>query len=181
MWTPVAPRSYPPFYEHAGLGWTLGHYEGWKTVSHGGGGFGWTDFLILLPEKKCAAVILCNEESSARENIVLAVVDALLGREPQPGLVSWMIPISQALQAGGIQAAYDCQAVVKADGGEGYLYEAYELIPLVYQLVSAGNRTLAIEVLKLNLQAFSDHIASRQFLTRLVETESEHHASSQKP
>ena len=24
MWAPVAPRSYPPFYEHAGLGWTLG-------------------------------------------------------------------------------------------------------------------------------------------------------------
>lgn len=88
MWTPAAPRNYPPFYEHAGLGWTLGHYEGWKTVSHGGGGFGWTDFLIMLPEKNCGAVISCNEESSARENIILAVVDTILNREPQAGPVS---------------------------------------------------------------------------------------------
>ena len=42
MWTPVAKRGYPPFYEDHGLGWTLGHFDGVKTVSHGGGGFGWT-------------------------------------------------------------------------------------------------------------------------------------------
>jgi CubicO group peptidase (beta-lactamase class C family) len=173
MWTPVAPRNYPPFYEHAGLGWTLGHYEGWQIVSHGGGGFGWTDFLILMPDMKCAAVILCNEESSARENIILAVVNAMLGREPQAGLVSWMIPISRALQAGGIHAAYNCHAEINESGGDGYLFDAYELIPLVYQLVSAGKMDLAIEVLKLNLHAFPKHEASRQLLTRLVEKGSE--------
>ncbi len=167
MWSAVAPRNYPPFYEGAGLGWTLGQYQGWKTVSHGGGGFGWTDFLILLPEMKCAAVILCNEESSARENTILAVVDAMLGREPQPGPVSWMIPISRALEAGGIQAAYDCYAEIKAKDGMGCLFDAYELENLVYQLISAGKRDLGIEVLKLNLEAFPDHEHSRQLLSRL--------------
>jgi CubicO group peptidase (beta-lactamase class C family) len=174
MWTPVAPRSYPPFYEHAGLGWTLGHYEGWKTVSHGGGGFGWTDFLILLPEKKLGAVILCNEESSARENIILAVVDAMLDREPQAGLVSWMIPINRALQAGGIQAASNCYAEILESGGAGYLFDSYELIPLVYQITSAGKIDLAIEVLKLNLQAFPDHEGSRRLLSRLLHKENGH-------
>jgi hypothetical protein len=100
MWTPVAPRNYPPFYEHAGLGWTLGHYEGEKTVCHGGAGFGLTAFLILLPEKKRGAVILCNEESSAREQLDYSVVTAMLDREPQTGPVSWQISISRALQAG---------------------------------------------------------------------------------
>ena len=167
MWTPVAPRNYPPFYEHAGLGWTLGHYQRWKTVSHGGGGFGWSDFLILLPEKKCAAVILCNEQTSARENLILAVVDAMLDREPQAGPVSWMIPISRSLQEGGIQAAYDCFARMKESGGKGYLFEAFELIPLVWQIASAGKIDLAVEVLKLNLHAFPDHQDSRDLLTRL--------------
>lgn len=176
MWTPVAPRNYPPFYEHAGLGWTLGHYEGWKTVSHGGGGFGWTDFLILLPEKQCGAVILCNEESSARENIILAVVDAMLDREPQAGPVSWMIPISRALQDGGIQAAYDCYAEIKTSGGGGYLLDGYELIPLVYQLVSAGKVDLAMEVLRLNLHVFPDHAESHEFLSRLLNLESQRQA-----
>ncbi len=175
MWTPVAPRNYPPFYEHAGLGWMLGHYEGVKTVSHGGGGFGWTDFLILLPEKKRAAVILCNEESSARENTILAAVDTLLDRKPQAGPLSWMIPISQALQAGGIQAASDCCAEIKANGGKGYVFDEYELIPLVYQMVSAGKIDLAMEVLKMNLLAFPDHAESRQFLARLLERERKRH------
>jgi CubicO group peptidase (beta-lactamase class C family) len=172
MWTPIAPRNYPPFYEHTGLGWTLGHYEGWKTVSHGGGGFGWTDFLILLPEKNCGAVILCNEESSAHENIILAVVDAMLGREPQAGLVSWMIPISRALKAGGIREAYDCYAEVKESIGNGYLFDAHELIPLVYQIASVGKLDLAIEVLMLNLTAFPDHEYSHELLSRFLQRES---------
>ncbi len=168
MWTPVAPRNYPPFYEHAGLGWTLGHYEGVKTVSHGGGGFGWTDFLILLPERNCGAVILCNEESSARESIILAVVDAMLDREPRAGPISWMIPISQALQVGGIQAAYDCYSQIKGHMGEEYFLDSYELIPLVYQMLSAGKKDLAIEVLKLNLHVFPDHEGSLELLARLL-------------
>jgi CubicO group peptidase (beta-lactamase class C family) len=171
MWTPVAPRDYPPFYGHAGLGWTLGRYEGWKTVSHGGGGFGWTDFLILLPEKECGAVILCSEESSARENIILAVVDAMLGRAPQAGPISWMIPISQALQAGGIQAAYECAAKIIESRGMSYLFDAYELMPLVYQMAFARKTDLAIEVLKLNQQAFPEHEGSRQLLSRLMRIE----------
>lgn len=49
MWTPVAKWGFPPLYEDMGLGWTLGHFDGVKTVSHGGMGFGWTDFLTILP------------------------------------------------------------------------------------------------------------------------------------
>lgn len=84
-----------------------------------------------------------------------------------------MIPISRALQAGGIQAAYACYDEIKGRNGEGYLFDAHELFPLVYQIVSSKKIDLAIEVLKLNLHAFPDHAGSRQFLTRLVEKESE--------
>ncbi len=115
------------------------------------------------------AVILCNEESSARENTILAVVDAMLDRMPQVGQISWMIPISQTLQAGGVQAAYDCYIEIKESGGEGYLFDAYELVPLVYQIAAAGKTELAIEVLKLNLQAFPDHQGSRELLSRLLQ------------
>lgn len=76
MWTPAAKWGFPPLYEHTGLGWTLGHYDGVKTVSNGGGGFGWTDFLIMLPEKNCGAIILCNEQSSARGRTIRAVSTA---------------------------------------------------------------------------------------------------------
>ncbi len=167
MWTPVAPRNYPPFYEHTGLGWTLGHYGGLQTVSHGGRGFGWTDFLILLPEIRRGAVILSNEESSARESIVTAVVDIMLERIPEAGPVSWMIPISRALHTGGLRAAHDLCGEIIRIGGEGFLYKPGELISLAYQLVSAQKILLAIEVLRLNLEAFPDHQGTRQLLDRL--------------
>src|SRR5512136_2862308 len=100
-----------------GLGWNLGNYLGTKTVSHGGMGFGWTDFLVILPEKKQAAVILSVDESSAIYRIRRAVLDAMLGQMPQVNAVSWMVPISQALreggQGGGIEAAYARYAALK--------------------------------------------------------------------
>ncbi len=167
MWTPVAPRHYPPFYESAGLGWTIGHFEGVKTVSHGGGGFGWTAFFLLLPEKKRGAVILCNEESPARECTIQAVARVMLDHEPQAGAVSWMVPVCQALQEGGIRAAYARYAKLKASSPQEYVFDEDDLVSLTYQLVSAKKVDLAIDVLELNIHVFPEHLGSLVFLAKL--------------
>jgi CubicO group peptidase (beta-lactamase class C family) len=166
MWSPVAKRGYPPFREEMGLGWALGHFEGARTVAHGGGGFGWTCHLILLPEKTRAAVILCNEESSAIECLEGAVLRALLELDPKPGKVSWMIPMARALTAGGIQAAYASLTEIKHN--PDFFLDPYDMLTLVYQLVSVKKYDLAIEVLKLNLHAFPDHRNSSTLLERVV-------------
>lgn len=165
MWTPVAKRGYPPLYEDHGLGWVLGHFDGVKTVSHGGGGFGWTCFLCLLPEKKSAAIILCNEESSARSRTIRAALHVLLDRQPIVNTISWMIPISQALMGGGIQAAYARYAELK--DSQDYFFDEDELISLVYQLMSVKKYDLAIDVLGLNLHVFPEHQDSYVMLAKL--------------
>jgi tetratricopeptide (TPR) repeat protein len=167
MWTPVAKRDFPPLYEDHGLGWILGHFDGVKTVSHGGGGFGWTDFLILLPEKKSAAIIMCNEESSARSRTILAVIHAMLDYEPQAGTVSWMVPINQALQAGGIQAAYARYEELKGSQTQEYFIQEDELVTLMYQLRAVKKIDLAIDVLGLNLHVFPEHMDSYIYLAQL--------------
>jgi CubicO group peptidase (beta-lactamase class C family) len=177
MWTPVAEWGYPPLYEEVGLGWTLGHYEGVRTVSHGGMGFGWTDFLILLPEKQSAAIILCNEESSARSRTIQAALHAILGQEPQAGTVSGMVPICQALQESGIRAAYARYTEIK-DSGE-YELDADDLFNLTYQLMSVKMVDLTIEVLKLNLQAFPEHIESLNLLGKLYFQKGEYHQAEE--
>jgi CubicO group peptidase (beta-lactamase class C family) len=156
MWTPVAEWGFPPLYEDIGLGWTLGHFDGIKTVSHGGMGFGWTDFLTLLPEKKRAAVILCNEESFARSRTIRAAIHAMLDRPPLVGTVSWMIPITLALSEGGIQAAYDRCAVLKQSRRDEFVFDEDDLVNLVYQLMSVKKFDLAIDVLELNLHVFPE-------------------------
>jgi CubicO group peptidase (beta-lactamase class C family) len=83
MWKPVSKRGNPPsMVEEMGLGWNLGHLGNQKTISHGGGGFGWTAFLLILPEKNRAVVILCNEESNAHIIAVCAVAHTLIDHKP---------------------------------------------------------------------------------------------------
>jgi CubicO group peptidase (beta-lactamase class C family) len=161
MWTPVAERGSqrPAIYEDMGLGWTLGHIQELKTVSHGGAGFGGTAFLLLLPEVNYGVVVLCNEESSAHQQVVRAVSDTLLGRQPKAGRVSWMVPISRALAQGGLATAYDCYTQIK-DRQEEFHFGEYDLIDLSLQLWMAQNEDLAIEVLNLNLQVFPGFVES---------------------
>lgn len=172
MWTPVVEWGFPPLYEHCGLGWTLGHFDGVKTVSHGGMGFGWTDFLTLLPEKKRGAVILCNEESSARSRTIRAALHAILEKEPTVNSVSWMIPISQALAEGGLPAAYARYEAIK--DSPDYFFDEDELLNLAYQMQCAKKIAPAIAVLELNLHVFPGHADSSIFLARLHLQENDH-------
>ena len=168
MWTPVAKGGTPPsMYEEMGLGWTLGHYRGEKTVSHGGVGFGWTDFLLILPEKNCAAVVLCNEESDAHIQAIRAIADTLLGQKPQANAVSWMVPISRALAEGGIDAAYARYAELKDSGRQEYYFDEDDLVSLALQLLMAKKLDLAIEVLGLNIHVYPGHIESYLARARL--------------
>jgi CubicO group peptidase (beta-lactamase class C family) len=166
-WTPAAKRGNPPLKEDMGLGWNLGHFDGVQTVSHGGGGFGLTCQLVLLPEKDRAAIILCNEESSAIGRASGAVLRTMLDQEPKAGKVMWMVPISEALHAGSIQSAYACYDELKRSGSEEYVIDDYELISLVYQLMGVGKIDLAIDVLNLNIHAFPESVDSYTSLANL--------------
>ncbi len=43
-----------------GLGWTLGQWAGQRTAAHSGGQPGATTFLLLVPARGCAVVVLAN-------------------------------------------------------------------------------------------------------------------------
>ncbi len=161
MWTAVAERGNqrPSIYEEMGLGWTLGHFKGVKTVSHGGSGFGGTAFLLIMPEKNSAAVVLCNEESYAHFQAVRAVADVVIEQKPQVKPVSWMVPISRALAEGGMNTAYARYAEIKSREDEFY-FDEDDLLDLSLQLFTANNLDLAIDVLSLNIQIFPNNIRS---------------------
>jgi len=66
-----------------------------------------------------------------------------------------MIPIAQALHVGGIRGAYECYEEILNQ--PDYFSDPYDLITLVYQLLSVKKFDLAKEVLQLNLHAFPKH------------------------
>lgn len=165
MWTPVARRDDPPFREEMGLGWTLGHFDDARMVGHGGGGFGWTCFLALLPENNSAAIVLSNEESEAHDLALQAALCALLGKEPQAGRVSWMIPIAQAFETGGTPAAYARYEEIK--GNPDYSIEVGDFISLYYQLMSLKKYDLAIDLLELDWHVFPERVGLSIYLAKI--------------
>lgn len=76
--------------EGYGLGWYLGNYRGNRWVFHSGSIHGFFSDLTLLPEKKIAIVILCNNGSEGHYFIQALrhqLVDQLLGIEDSDHLI----------------------------------------------------------------------------------------------
>jgi Tfp pilus assembly protein PilF len=76
-----------------------------------------------------------------------------------------MIPISQALQSGGLQAAYARYEEIK--DSPDFFFDADELLNLAYQMMCVKRADLASGVLELNLQVFPDHLDSYLFLAKI--------------
>jgi CubicO group peptidase (beta-lactamase class C family) len=83
MWKPAHKLSDG---RAVGISWFLGEYRGQATVSHGGGDTGYATFLMLLPEKKMAVVLMANCDwlGNGRSQITDAALDVALGLKPQP-------------------------------------------------------------------------------------------------
>ena len=168
MWSAVVARANqrPSLYEHMALGWNLGYINGQASVSHGGGGFGSTAFLLILPELDAAAVVLCSEESSAHLQAIRALADGLTGAQPQVGVVSGLVPISRALAEGGIERAEACCAGLQSGDGR-HSFDEYDLLDLSLQLYSAQKPELAAEMLRLNGRLFPGNVETFLKLGRL--------------
>jgi Tfp pilus assembly protein PilF len=75
-----------------------------------------------------------------------------------------MIPIAQALQTGGVRAAYARYEAIK--DSPDYFIEVGELIPLYYQLMSRKKFGLAIGLLELDLHVFPERLGLAIYLAR---------------
>lgn len=80
-----------------GLSWFLGSHRGEKTISHGGGDTGFNTYLILLPEKASAVVVLCNYIPAPIRYLSEAALDMLLGFEPEDSKPPASVPVLRAL------------------------------------------------------------------------------------
>jgi CubicO group peptidase (beta-lactamase class C family) len=83
MWKPAHKLSDS---DGVGISWFLGEYRGQATVSHGGGDTGYSTFLVLLPERKIAVVLMANCDwlGKGRGQIAHAALDVALGLKPEP-------------------------------------------------------------------------------------------------
>lgn len=156
MTIPTASRGYPPFYESAGLGWTIGHYHNELVLSHGGMGFGWNDYFMVFPQKNKAAIILVNEESFSRARIIRAVGDAILGIKPQKGSLSWALIVNQAYSHGGKNEMIDTIQSLQRTQPINIIMDIDDLINIFFQIYYSGKHETALDYLDAIFMCFPE-------------------------
>jgi CubicO group peptidase (beta-lactamase class C family) len=88
-----------------GLSWFIGSHRGEKTFSHGGGDTGFNTYLILVPEKSSAVVVLCNFIPAPIRYLGEAALDMLLGFESKGFMPPASVPVLRALSEKGQEEA----------------------------------------------------------------------------
>jgi CubicO group peptidase (beta-lactamase class C family) len=66
-----------------GLGLFMRSHRGLKLVTHGGAWAGYRANLMRVPERRLAAIVLCNVASAGTEKLGLAMIDAALDALPE--------------------------------------------------------------------------------------------------
>ena len=98
-----------------GVSWFLNEHRGLKTMSHSGGDTGFRSFLLLVPEKNISVMVACNYELCRTGDIANAVLDLLLGEEPEEVKRQIGFSFAEVLIKDGPEAARDFYNTTKAD------------------------------------------------------------------
>ncbi len=88
-----------------GLSWFLGSHRDEQSMSHGGSDTGFNTFLLLLPERSSAVIVLCNYVPAPVRYLGEAAMDMLLGFEPRDDKPPASVPVLRALSEKGVAEA----------------------------------------------------------------------------
>lgn len=103
-----------------GLSWMLGNHRGEKIISHGGGDTGFNSYLILVPERSSAVVVMCNYIPAPIRYLCEAALDVLLGFEPKDFKPPATVPLIRALAEKGRQGAVAVWNSLNKEHAEDY-------------------------------------------------------------
>jgi CubicO group peptidase (beta-lactamase class C family) len=98
-----------------GVSWFLAEHRGIKTMSHSGGDTGFRSFLLLVPEQNISVMVASNYELCRTGDIAHAVLDLLLGEEPEELKRQIGFSFAEVLIKDGAKAAADYYKTTQAD------------------------------------------------------------------
>jgi CubicO group peptidase (beta-lactamase class C family) len=90
LWKLLLPDTQQLSY---GLGWMIYDYRGHPVVAHGGGTFGYTCHIVLLPKANTAFAVLTNAQAAMSSVVPNTLCDYLLGLEKK----DWNKSVKSAL------------------------------------------------------------------------------------
>jgi CubicO group peptidase (beta-lactamase class C family) len=152
---------YKPFLDNYAYGWGIkkvtlsGSKEAVNSVEHSGGINGFSTLIVRYPAQKHLIVLLDNTSQGGNLNRISRDLTNILYNQPfEMPKQSIAEALMKTLSEKDITAAVKQYRELKAKGGADYNFNEAELNMLGYQLLGAKKMKEALEIFKLNVEAY---------------------------
>jgi CubicO group peptidase (beta-lactamase class C family) len=159
--TPASKElMYKPFLEEYAYGWVITNAsfkvkdQPVPIITHGGGINGFTTTIVRFPKEKNLIVILDNTGSQNLNQLSTQIAKILYDQPYDLPKMSIAEVVEKTIAEKGIDAAVAEYRDLKAKSSATYNFAEPELNALGYRLMQAGKMKEALELFKLNVEAY---------------------------
>src|SRR5215216_2026843 len=151
---------YKPFLENYAYGWVVTNAsfkqndQPVQVITHGGGINGFTTTIVRYPKEKNLIVMLDNTGSEYLDRLSDSIAKILYNQPYEPPKISIVSVLENTINEKGIEAGIAQYRDLKAKQASTYDFAEAELNRLGYQLLRSGKPREAIEIFKLNVEAY---------------------------
>lgn len=151
---------YKPFLEEYAYGWVITNASFKQNdkpvpvITHGGGINGFTTIIVRYPNEKNLIVLLDNTGSGYLDRLSDSLAKILYNQPYDPPKISIIETLEKTIAEKGIAAAVAQYRDLKAKQATTYDFAEPELNQLGYRLLRSGKPKEAIEIFKLNVEAY---------------------------
>jgi CubicO group peptidase (beta-lactamase class C family) len=151
MWKPTGDAGRP-----VAISWFQGQHGGRRRIGHGGGDTGYRSNLVLLPDEGLAVVAMCHFDGCPVGGLTSAALDVALGEPARPLPRSLFTTLGRTVLAKGTAAAVGQYRDLKATAAADYDFGEGALNSLGYWLLRRDRASDAVEIFKLNVEAYPE-------------------------
>lgn len=150
---------YKPFLDNYAYGWVVTNAsfkqndQSVQVITHGGGINGFTTTIVRFPKEKNLIVMLDNTGSDYLDRLSDSIAKIIYNQPYEPPKISIVPVIEKTIVEKGIEAGIAQYRELKAKQAT-YDFAEPELNRLGYQLLRGGKSKEAIEIFKLNVEAY---------------------------
>lgn len=151
---------YTPFLDNYAYGWTITHASFKQNnadvpvITHGGGINGFTTTIVRFPKEKNLIVMLDNTNTEFLDRLSDSITKIIYNQPYDPPKISIVSILENTINQKGIEAGIAQYRDLKAKQAATYDFAEPELNRLGYQLLRSGKPREAIEIFKLNVEAY---------------------------
>ena len=151
---------YKPFLDEYGYGWVITNAsfkqnnQPVQVITHNGGINGFTTTIVRFPNEKNLIVMLDNTGSEYLDRLSDSIAKVIYNQPYEPPKASIVPVLTKTIAEKGIEGGVAQYRELKAKQAATYDFAEGELNRLGYQLLRTGKSKEAIEIFKLNVEAY---------------------------